>query len=98
MAENARRGRQDPEYELLDTGILDDDRFWDITADYAQAAPGDWCIRLRARNAGPEQATLDVLPHGVVPQHVVVGARSTAARASSTTAVRWWPITTRSVA
>ena len=61
-AENRRRSRLEPEYELLDTGIFDEDRYWDITADYAKAAPDDICIRLSVRNAGPEEATLHVLP------------------------------------
>ena len=60
---NRARGRDEPEYELLDTGLFDEDRYWDVTADYAKAAPDDMCIRLRVRNAGPEAATLHVLPH-----------------------------------
>src|SRR5437870_4536602 len=39
VAENRRRGRQDPEYELIDTGVFDEDRYWDITAEYAKASP-----------------------------------------------------------
>ncbi len=62
VAENRRRGRLDPEYELLDTGVLDGDRYWDINVDYAKASPEDWCIRARIRNAGPEAASLHVLP------------------------------------
>ncbi|MDQ4096970.1 MAG: glucosidase, partial [Actinomycetota bacterium] len=62
IGENRRRGRLDPEYELVDTGAFDGDRYWDITADYAKAAPDDLSIRLRVRNAGPEAATIDVLP------------------------------------
>ena len=62
IQENERRGRHDPEYELLDTGIFDQDRYWEITAEYAKADPEDVLIRLTVRNAGPEQATLDVLP------------------------------------
>ena len=62
MAENARRDRRAPEYELLDTGAFDDDRYWDITVDYAKAAPDDLCVRVQVRNAGPEAATLHVLP------------------------------------
>jgi hypothetical protein len=62
VAENGRRGFLDPEYELLDTGIFDDDRYWDVTADYAKAGPDDLCIRVRVRNAGPDEATLHVLP------------------------------------
>jgi hypothetical protein len=62
VEENARRGRTQPEYELLDTGAFEDDRYWDVTADYAKAAPDDVCIRLSVRNAGPDAATLHVLP------------------------------------
>ena len=56
------RGGADPEYELVDTGIFDDDRYWAITADYAKAGPHDICIRVRVENMGPDQATLHVLP------------------------------------
>lgn len=62
VAENRSRGRHDPEFELVDTGIFDDDRYWEITADYAKASPTDISIRLTIRNAGPEEATLHVLP------------------------------------
>ncbi|MGI8912576.1 MAG: MGH1-like glycoside hydrolase domain-containing protein [Chloroflexota bacterium] len=62
VAENARRSRQEPEYELLDTGIFDGNRYWEITADYAKAGPEDILVRLTVRNAGPEEATLEVLP------------------------------------
>lgn len=60
---NRARGRDEPEYELLDTGLFDEDRYWDITVDYAKAGPDDICMRVRVRNAGPEAATLHVLPH-----------------------------------
>ena len=59
---NRTRGRTEPEYELLDTGAFDEDRYWDIGAEYAKAAPDDICIRLTARNAGPDTATLHLLP------------------------------------
>src|SRR5690242_12130211 len=62
VEENRRRGRLDPEYELLDTGVFDEDRYWQIDVDYAKAAPDDTCIRVRARNMGPDEATLHVLP------------------------------------
>jgi len=62
VTENLGRDKFTAEYELVDTGVLDDDRYWDITADYAKAAPDDICIRLTVRNAGPDEATLDVLP------------------------------------
>ena len=60
--ENARRGQTDPEFELVDTGIFDGGRYWQITADYAKAAPRDLCIRIRVRNAASEAAELHVLP------------------------------------
>jgi hypothetical protein len=60
--ESARRGRADREFELADTGIFDDDRYWQIIADYAKASPRDLCLRLRVRNAGPQAAELHVLP------------------------------------
>jgi hypothetical protein len=62
IEENHRRSRSDPEFELLDTGIFDQDRYWDIVVDYAKASPDDWCIRMTVRNAGPQEATIDVLP------------------------------------
>jgi hypothetical protein len=60
--ENRRRGIGAPEYELLDTGILDGDRYFDVFVEYAQAAPGDILIRIEAHNRGPEPATLHLLP------------------------------------
>jgi hypothetical protein len=62
LEENRRRGRSDPEYELIDTGIFDADRYWEITADYAKADAEDILIRLSVRNAGPEAAELDLIP------------------------------------
>jgi hypothetical protein len=62
LAETRRRGRLDPEYELLDTGAFDADRYWDVEVDYAKAGPDDVCLRVRVRNAGPDTATLHVLP------------------------------------
>ena len=62
LEENARRGRDDPEFELLDTGIFDGHRYWRITADYAKAGPEDMVIRISAHNASPDTATLHVHP------------------------------------
>ena len=61
VAENGRRGRLDAEYELVDTGVFDGG-YWDIEATYAKAGPDDMVIRLSARNASNDRATLDVLP------------------------------------
>jgi hypothetical protein len=62
LSENRARGKLDPEFELLDTGIFDDGRYWEITADYAKASPEDLLIRITVRNAGPDAAALEVLP------------------------------------
>jgi hypothetical protein len=59
---NRSRGRDQPEYELLDTGVFDDGHYWEITADYAKASPEDVLVRILVRNAGPEPASLEVLP------------------------------------
>jgi hypothetical protein len=63
VEENARRGRDDPEFELVDTGVFDDGRYWVITADYAKASPDDLLVHLELRNNGPDAATIHVLPH-----------------------------------
>ena len=60
--ENARRGADQPEFELLDTGIFDDDRYWDITVDYAKEAADDIVAAVTIRNAGPDADTLHVMP------------------------------------
>ncbi len=52
-----------PEYELLDTGIFDDDRYFDVFVEYAKAGPEDICIRVEAINRGPAAAELHLLPH-----------------------------------
>jgi hypothetical protein len=62
IAENGRRSRTEPEYELVDTGVFDDRRYWVVTVDYAKAAPQDLLMRITVENAGPEDATLHVLP------------------------------------
>jgi hypothetical protein len=56
------RGRDEPEYELVDTGIFDDDRYWVVTVDHAKATPTDLCVRITVENRGPQAATLHVLP------------------------------------
>ena len=63
VAENGRRGFHDPEYELLDTGVFDDDRYWVVDVVYAKADPHDLLMEVRVTNAGPDTATLHVLPH-----------------------------------
>ena len=62
LDENRSRGRLDPEFELSDTGVFDDDRYFEITVDYAKAAPDDYCIEMRVTNHGPDASELHVLP------------------------------------
>ncbi len=62
VAENARRKRTDPEFELLDTGIFDDNRYFDIIVEYAKGSVNDILIRITATNRGPDPAPLHLLP------------------------------------
>ncbi|MEW6321124.1 MAG: glucosidase [Acidobacteriota bacterium] len=60
--ENRRRGRGGPEFELADTGIFDEGRYFDVEIEYAKAAPEDILIRLTVHNRGPEPAAVHLLP------------------------------------
>ncbi|HEX6401624.1 MAG TPA: glucosidase, partial [Pseudonocardiaceae bacterium] len=62
VAENRVRGKDVPEYELVDTGVFAEDRYWAVTVDYAKAGPTDLCLRITVDNRGPQAATLHVLP------------------------------------
>ena len=75
VAENGRRGKHDPEYELLDTGAFDDDRYWIVEVDYAKADPHDLLMSIWVTNAGPEADDAARAADRVVPQHVGVGRR-----------------------
>ncbi len=60
--ENRRRGRGDPEFELLDTGVFDDNRYFDVVAEYAKASPDDILMRITVANRGAAKATIHLLP------------------------------------
>ena len=62
VSTNARRSRTDFEYELLDTGVFDDNRYFDVFVEYAKAGPEDVLIRITVHNRGPEAARLRLLP------------------------------------
>src|SRR5437016_738069 len=62
LEENRRRGRNDPEFELADTGIFDESRYFDVFVEYAKASPNDILIRITAANRGLEPAVLHILP------------------------------------
>jgi hypothetical protein len=59
---NRRRGRTEPEYELIDAGIFDKDRYFDVVVEYAKASPSDILIEISVANRGPDPAELHALP------------------------------------
>ncbi len=63
LSESRRRSSHDMEFELLDTGVFANDRYFDIVIEYAKLDEEDICIRIEAFNRGPEPATLHILPH-----------------------------------
>ena len=89
---NRRRSRDEMEYELLDTGVFDDDRYFDVFVEYAKASPEDILIRITAANRGPERGRAAPAADAVVPQQLVVDCRSNRAprsrRSSRSTAPR----------
>jgi hypothetical protein len=62
VGENRRRGKDQPEFELLDTGVFDQDRYFDVFVEYAKAGPEDVLMLITVHNRGPEPANIHVLP------------------------------------
>ena len=62
LEENARRGKLVPEFELIDTGLFDDDRYFDVFVEYAKASPDAVLMKITVHNRGPEEARLHLLP------------------------------------
>src|SRR4051794_8855941 len=62
VEENRRRGKNAPEFELLDTGIFDDNRYFDVFVEYAKGDDEDILIKITATNRGPDRASLSILP------------------------------------
>jgi hypothetical protein len=62
LDQNRRRGRDEPEFELIDTGVFAEDRYFDVFTEYAKGDPDDIAIRITVHNRGPEAARLHVLP------------------------------------
>jgi hypothetical protein len=63
VSENRKRGGGGFEFELLDTGVFQENRYFDVFVEYAKASPEDLCIRIEAVNRGPDAAPLHILPH-----------------------------------
>ena len=62
VATNGSRGKSEPEYELINTGIFDDNRYFDVFVEYAKASPEDLLMQVTVHNRGPDEARLHVLP------------------------------------
>ncbi len=62
LSENRRRTKNDPEFELMDTGIFNENRYFDVFVEYAKVSVEDVQVRITACNRGPEAASLDLLP------------------------------------
>ena len=62
VEENSKRDRKDPEYDLVDTGIFNDNKYYDVFAEYAKEDSEDICIKITVVNRGSEKATLHLLP------------------------------------
>jgi hypothetical protein len=82
IATNRSRTRQEFEYEVLDTGVFDEDRYFDVFVEYVKPTPDDIVIQITVFNRGPEPATLHVLAPALVPEPVVVGGKRAATTAS----------------
>ncbi|KZO93372.1 glycoside hydrolase family 63 protein [Calocera viscosa TUFC12733] len=69
VSENQKRSREEPEFEVMDTGIWDDDRYWDVFVEYAKDddEPNGISIRITAYNRGPDPATLHIIPQLFFP-------------------------------
>ena len=80
VATNGARGKHDPEYELLDTGIFDDNRYFDVFVEYAKAAPEDVLLQVTVHNRGPRRGPAARAADPVVPAHLVLGRRCGGAR------------------
>ena len=65
-----------PEFELLDTGVFDDDRYFDVTVEYAKAAPDDILMRVTVENRGPRRRRAACAAAALGPQHLVLDARA----------------------
>ncbi len=63
VQENQKRATNQPEYELVDTGVFADNRYFDIFIEYAKGSPEDICIKIEAFNRSSEESSLDIIPH-----------------------------------
>ena len=88
VEKSRQRSRREREYELLDTGIFDEDRYFDVFVEYAKASAEDILIRVTVINRGAEESYARSAADNLVPQHLVVGPRCT-----SSSPQKRWPAT-----
>jgi len=74
LEENRRRSKEDPEFELLDTGVFNENRYFDVVVSMPRP-PRNILIRITAHNRGPESARVHLLPTIWVPQYLVLESR-----------------------
>ncbi len=82
--------RADPEFELLDTGVFSEKKYFDVFVEYAKCGVEDILIQITVFNRGPEAAPLHLLPVVVVPQYLVMGQGSSAAHHPKSTGHPWF--------
>ncbi len=68
---NRNRSKNEFEYELLDTGVFNEDRYFDVFVEYAKQTPEDLLVQITVHNRGPDKAVLHLLPYRLVPEHLV---------------------------
>ena len=88
LEENRRRDKLQPEFELVDTGIFNESRYFDVFVEYAKATPDDILIEISVVNRGPDAAAVRLLPTDLVPQRLDLDRRAVEAGASSGAAGR----------
>ena len=93
IEESRRRRAVEPEYELLDTGVFDAQRYFDVFVEYAKASPEDICMRIEVCNRGPEDAPIHLLPHLWFRNTWSWGPDTAAAAAYWPRATRPWYVT-----
>ena len=76
IAENARRGRHEPEFELADTGVLAEGRYFDVRVEYAKAGPNDILIAHHRRQPRARRRAAAPAAHALVPQHLELGLQA----------------------
>jgi hypothetical protein len=79
VEENRRRGKSEPEFELIDTGVFDEDRYFDVFVEFAKVDAEDVLVRITVHKPRTGSGNDPTVAAGVLPQHLVLGARQSQA-------------------